>query len=173
MAQGGVVLSQAQGRVDVARPVEERLRGLAAAVGGSTVFLGGAGLMIGRPSVVGFPDAALFFLCALLLTVGAVCLSFAVFGGEWIVSFESASGTVRRELHTFGNLAVVDGFSFEDLSGLCAVCDRSDDGDGSWRLFMVEAENGRPLHLGDFADEAAMRRAARTIATVHPGLRVG
>ncbi len=173
MARGEVVLSEGQGRVDIARPVEERLRGLAAAIGGVAVFAGIVGLMIWRPSVVGFPDAAMFFVFALALTVGVVCLSFALYGGEWVVSFEAASGTVRQELRTFGNLAVVDGFVFEELGGLCAVRDGEDGGDGSYRLFMVEAENGRPLQLGDFPDEAAMRRAAKAINTVHPGLRVG
>ncbi|MDK9696282.1 MAG: hypothetical protein OEL76_07820 [Siculibacillus sp.] len=170
MARGETVLSEGRGRVDIARPVEERQRGIAAAVGGVVVFLGIVGMLTWRPSIVGFPDAALFFVLAASLTIGAVLLTFALYGGEWIVSFEAASGTVRQELRTFGNLTVIDGFVFEDLSGLCAVRDADADG---YRLFMVEAENGRPLHIGDFSDEAAMRRAARAINTVHPGLKVG
>ena len=173
MAREEVVLKQERGRVDISRPVEERLRRVAGVVGAAAVFAGAAGLVAWRPSVLGFPDAALFFVCALALTAGSVCLCFALWGGEWIVSFEAASGTVRQELKTFGNLAVIDGFAFEELSGLCAVRDRSDGDDGGYRLFMVEAENGRPLLLGDFADEGEMRRAAKAINTVHPGLRVG
>jgi len=173
MAEDGVVLTQMHGRVDIARPVEERLRRLAAVVGTAAVVAGISGFVGWRPSIVGFPDAALFFVCAAAMTAGTLCLSFALWGGEWVVSFEAATGTVRQELRTFGNLAVVDGFVFEDLSGLCAVRDRTDGGDESYRLFMVEAENGRPLHLGDFGDEAAMRRAAVAINTVHPGLKVG
>mgnify|MGYP001767166521 CR=1 FL=1 len=172
MARGEVVLSEARGRVDIARPVEERLRGVAGAAGCVLFFVGLVGLGIWRPSILGFPDAALFFLCALTLTIGAAGLAFAIFGGEWIVSFEAASGTVQQELRTFGNLAVVDGFVFEDLSGLCAVRDAEDEG-GGYRLFMVEAANGRPLPIGEFSDEAGMRRAAMAINTVHPGLRVG
>lgn len=172
MARGDVVLSEGRGRVDIARPVEDHLRGIAAAIGGVAVFTGIVGLMVWRPSIIEFPDAAMFFLFALALTVGAIFLSFALYGGEWIVSFEAATGTVRKELHTFGNLAVIDGFVFDDLSGLCAVRDRDGD-EATYRLFMVEAENGRPLHIGDFGDEAAMRQAAKAINAVHPGLRVG
>lgn len=173
MAKSETVLSEGYGRVDITRPVEERLRGLTAAIGGVLVFLGIVGIMAWRPSIIGFPDAALFFVCAFALTLGAVLVSFALWGGEWIVSFEAASGTVRQELRAFGNFAVIDGFVFEDLSGLCAVRDGEGAEAGGYRLYMVEAENGRPLHIGDFADEAAMRRAARAINAVHPGLKVG
>ena len=173
MARDEVVLRQERGRVDIGRPVEQRLRRFAGVVGAVAVFAGAAGLVVWRPSVLGFPDAALFFACAVALTAGMACLGFALWGGEWIVSFEAASGTVRRELRTFGNLAVIDGFAFEELSGLCAVRDRSDDDEAGYRLFMVEAENGRPLLLGDFSDEGEMRRAAQAINAVHPGLRVG
>jgi hypothetical protein len=175
MVRGEVVLSEGRGRIDFARPVEMRLRGVAAMLGGVALFGGIVGLLVRRPSLFEFPDAALFFAFALALTLGAMCLSFALNGGEWVISFEAATGTVRKELRTFGNLAVVDGFVFEDLSGLCAVRDRDRDGDGeeAYRLFLIEAENGRPLHIGDFADEAAMRRAAKAINAVHPGLRVG
>ena len=173
MAQGEVVLTEARGRVDIARPVETRMRRIAGVVGAAALVAGVAGFVAWRPSVIGFPDAALFFVCAASLTAGAICLSFAAWGGEWVVSFEAASGTVRQELRTFGNLAVVDGFVFEDLGGLCAVRDRTEAGDEAYRLFMVEADNGRPLHLGDFGDEATMRRAAQAINTVHPGLKVG
>lgn len=173
MAEDGCVLRTDRGRVDIHRPVEERMRRVAGVVGGVAVVAGLGGFFAWRPSILGFPDAGLFLVCAMALTAGTICLCFALWGGEWVVSFEAAGGTVRQELRTFGNLAVIDGFVFEDLSGLCAVRDRSDDGDDSYRLFMVEAENGRPLHLGDFGDEAAMRRAAQAINTVHPGLKVG
>ncbi len=173
MAGEAVVLRQERGRVDVSRPVELRLRRFAGVVGAIAVFAGAAGLVAWRPSVLDLPDAALFFVCAVALTAGTVCLCFAAWGGEWIVSFEAATGTVRQELRTFGNLAMIDGFAFEELSGLCAVRDRGDSGGEGYRLFVVEAENGRPLLLGDFVDEDAMRRAAQAINTVHPGLRVG
>lgn len=167
------VLSEGRGRLDISRPVEARLRRLAGVIGTAALAAGIVGLVVWRPSVLGFPDAALFFVCAAAATAGLVCLSFALWGGEWVTSFEAATGTVRQELHTFGNLAVVDGFVFEELSGLCAVRDSNEDGRDAYRLFMVEAENGRPLHLGDFEDETAMRRAARAIRAIHPGLRVG
>lgn len=173
MVRDEVGSARSRGSVDIVQPVEERLRRIAAAVGGGAVVGAVAGFAIWRPSVLGFPDAGLFLLCTAAATIGIVCLCFAVWGGEWVVTFEAASGTVRRELRTFGNLAVVDGFVFEDLSGLCAVRDRTDGGDDSYRLFMVESGTGRPLHLGDFADETAMRRAAQEINAVHPGLRVG
>ena len=171
MASERAALSEARGRVDIARPVEERSRGIAGALGCVAIFAGLVGATIWRPSVLGFPDSMLFFVCAATVTIGVAALAFALFGGEWVVSFETASGTVRRELRTFGNFAVVDGFVFEELGGLCAV--RDDEGDGSYRLFMVEAENGRPVALGDFGDEMEMRRAVKAIATVHPGTRVG
>jgi hypothetical protein len=173
MACDAVVLSERRGGVDISRPVDEHLRHLAAGVGAVAVVVGLTALVVWRPSVIGFPDAALFLLCALAITAGTFCLSFALWGGEWVVSFEAATGTVRQELHTFGNLAVVNGFRFEDLEGLRAVRDRADNGDPAYRLYMVEAENGRPLHVADFPDEDAMRRAARAIAGVHRGLRIG
>lgn len=173
MVEDEVVLTQSRGRVAIARPVETRLRNVAAVAGAAAVTASILGFVVWRPAVTGFPDAALFFICAAAATAGMIFLSFALWGGEWVVSFEAASGTVRQELRTFGNLAVVDGFVFEELSGLCAVRDLSDSGDESYRLFMLEAENGRPLHLGDFGDEATMRAAAQAINTVHPGLRVG
>lgn len=170
MAPTGVVRTERRGSVDISRPVEDRLRRIAAAVGAAAVVTGIAGLVVWRPSVLGFPDAGIFFVCAVAVTAGLLCLSFALYGGEWVVCFESSTGTVREELRTFGNFAAVHNFLFEDLSGLRAV---RDDGEQAYRLFMVEAENGRPLHLADFADEDTMRLAARAITAVHPGLRVG
>ena len=170
MTNDEVVLSQRRGRVDISRPVDERLRRVAGIVGAVAVAVGFLGLIELRPSILEPREAIVFFACAVAITAGLICLSFALWGGEWVVSFEAATGTVREELRAFGNLAVVHGFQFEDLGGLRAI--PSPDG-GGYRLFMLEAENGRPFVLGDFADETAMACAARAITAVHPGLRVG
>ena len=175
MTKDGVSLSEEQGRVDIAHPVEMRLRRLVGGGGAAAIVAALGGWAMWRPSVFESGDAMLLFGLAATATIGAALLSFALYGGEWVISFEAATGTVRRELRTFGNLAMIDGFVFEDLSGLCAVRDRDRDGDGeeAYRLFMIEAENGRPLHLGDFTDEGEMRAAARAINSIHRGLRVG
>lgn len=173
MSREAVVLTERTGSVDIVRPVEDRLRRLGGGLGAVSLVAGLAGFLIWRPSVVGFPDAALFFLASVAMTFGLACLAFATWGGEWVITFEGRTATIRQELRTFGNLAVVDGFGYDDLGELCAVCDRDPEGRPAFRLFMVETENGRPLHIADFADEGSMRAAAKAIAGVHPSLRAG
>lgn len=173
MARVPIVRARGPCAVDAARRFDGPRRFEAAVVGGVAVAGGLAGILARRPSVFAPADAALLFLSAAAVTAGLVCLAFALWGRDWVAAVQHAPGMVRGELRSLGDRAVVDGFVFEDLSGLCAVHDRDFDGRDAWRLSMLQTADGRPLHVGDFADEATMRDAARAVARIHPDLRVG
>ncbi len=173
MENGRTTITRGRGTIDFASPIDGAWRGAVGALGGALLTAAAAVVAMARPGLDLFPDAFVWFGSGLALALGAGGVSAALSGIERVVSFEVATASVIEELRTRFGAGVRRRLAYADCGTLGALREDLGAGRSLWHLFLIDGRDGSAMEIGDFDDEAAMRRGAAAIAAVRPDIVLG
>lgn len=148
--------------IDVETTVDERLRRGLVALGIVAIAAAIGSILVARPGLAAWPDAAIWLGCGLAIALGGASL--AIGGGEMRrrVRFDGRARRLHAEIVTrFGALAL-EQLRLDDCERFGGTRAAS----GSWDLFVVDGRDGSRIRVAGFESETAKRRMIAELARV-------
>ena len=148
--------------IDVETAVDERLQRALVALGIMAIAAAIGTIVVVRPGLTEWSDAAIWFGCGLAIALGGAS---SMLGGSEMrrrVRFDGRARRLQAEIVTRFGVVGLEHLRLDDCERFGGVRAAS----GSWDLFVVDGRDGSRLRIAGFESEMAKRRMVAELARV-------